>query len=70
MRKILLSCFSILIFHLLMLIFNQLAVASPFPGDEAIIAGNMTLDLALSQPPVGTNESIITNGSIPDNNTN
>lgn len=48
----------------------SLVVASPFPGDEAVIAGNMTLDLALSQPPVRTNESIVTNGSILDNNTN
>lgn len=40
---------------------SQLVTASPSPGDEAIIAGNMTLDLAPSQPPVEANESVINN---------
>jgi hypothetical protein len=62
--------FSIFGIFFSILIFNQLAIASPFPGDEAIVAGNMTLDLALSQPPVETNESITTNSSIVGNNTN
>lgn len=51
---------------------NQFAISSPFPGDAAIIAGNMstTDNMSSSQPPMYTNYSIITNGSsISSNNT-
>jgi hypothetical protein len=65
MRKILtVSCFSILVFCISISIFSQFAISSPFPGDEAIIEGNMTADSTTdSQPPVSNNESKITNGS-------
>jgi hypothetical protein len=58
-----------LCFCLSAFVFSQLVVASPFPGDEAIIAGNATLDLALSQPPIKTNQSAGPNASIVGNDT-
>jgi hypothetical protein len=50
-------------------VFSQLLVASPFPGDEAIVAGNVTLDLALSQRPIETNQSAGPNASTGGNDT-
>ena len=68
-KKLRATYFSIFGVLLLILIVNQLAIASPFPGDEAEVVGNTTSDLAFSQPPNETNESIATNTSIVGNNT-
>lgn len=74
MKKILaVLCFTVSVLNISILMFSQFAMSSPFPGDSAIVAGNTTTteNMSSPQPPIDTNESIITNGSLlSSNNTN
>jgi len=65
--------FSVLVINISILIFSQFAIfaiSDPFPGDSAIVAGNVTRteNMSSSQPSMHTNASIITNGSLLSNN--